>query len=75
LIRHSEPEERDLKSQANSSPVGRSVKARVLLCILKWYVEWPLRKQLAPVLCDHADPVARRAKTEFVVALAQVGRS
>jgi hypothetical protein len=37
------------------------VRAHVFLCLLAYYVEWHLRKALAPMLFDDDDPEAARA--------------
>ena len=38
------------------------VRAHVLLCMLAWYVEWHLRRRLAPLLFEDDDRKAARAK-------------
>ncbi|MDE0248616.1 MAG: transposase [Gammaproteobacteria bacterium] len=38
------------------------VRAHILLCMLAYYVEWHMRKALAPVLFDAPDPAAGEAQ-------------
>lgn len=38
------------------------VRAHVFLCMLAWYVEWHLRRQLAPLLFEDDDRAAARAR-------------
>lgn len=38
------------------------VRAHILLCMLAHYVEWHMRKALAPVLFDDPDPEAAEAQ-------------
>jgi transposase len=47
------------------------VRAHVLLCMLSYYVEWHMRKALAPILFDDDDRAAAEARRESVVAPAQ----
>ena len=47
------------------------VRAHVLLCMLAYYVEWHMRKLLAPILFDDDDPDGARAARASVVAPAQ----
>jgi len=47
------------------------VRAHVLLCMLAYYVEWHMRRALAPVLFDDADPEAGEALRPSVVAPAR----
>jgi len=61
----------DLKIRPIHHRLADRVKAHVLLCMLAWYVEWHLRKQLAPVLFDDANPAAGKAMRSSVVAPAQ----
>ena len=44
------------------------VRAHVFLCMLAYYLEWHLRKQLAPMLFDDDDPQAAQARRSSVVA-------
>jgi hypothetical protein len=47
------------------------VRAHVLLCMLAYYVEWHMRRALAPILFDEDDPPAAEALRASVVAPAQ----
>ena len=51
------------------------VRAHVFLCLLAWYLEWHLRKRLAPLLFEDHDPAAARAKQGSPVARAEVSDS
>ena len=47
------------------------VRAHVFLCMLAYYVEWHMRKALAPILFDEDDPEGAAALRESIVAPAQ----
>jgi len=47
------------------------VRAHVFLCMLAYYVEWHLRRALAPLLFDDDDPAAGEAERRSMVAPAQ----
>lgn len=47
------------------------VRAHVLLCMLAYYVEWHMRRALAPLLFDDEDKAAAEELRESVVAKAQ----
>ncbi len=47
------------------------VRAHVLLCMLAYYVEWHMRRKLAPVLFDDHDPQAAAQQRSSVVQPAQ----
>jgi len=47
------------------------VRAHVFLCFLAYYVEWHMRRALAPILFDDEDPAAGEAQRTSVVAPAQ----
>ncbi len=47
------------------------VRAHVFLCMLAYYVEWHMRKALAPLLFDDDDQEAARASRKSVVAPAK----
>ena len=49
------------------------VRAHVFLCLLAYYVEWHMRRRLAPLLFDDEDPAG--APSSSVVAPAEVSRS
>jgi hypothetical protein len=48
------------------------VRAHVLLCMLAYYLEWHMRRALAPVLFDDEDKAAAEALRASPVAKAQV---
>ena len=47
------------------------VRAHVLLCMLSYYVEWQMRRALAPLLFDDDDKPAGEARRASVVTPAQ----
>jgi hypothetical protein len=47
------------------------VRAHALLCMLAYYVEWHMRRALAPLLFDEDDPEGAAAQRSSVVAPAQ----
>ncbi|MFQ6018962.1 MAG: IS1634 family transposase [Kiloniellaceae bacterium] len=47
------------------------VRAHVLVCMLSYYVEWHMRRLLAPMLFDDADKEAAEALRDSVVAKAR----
>src|SRR5213595_73572 len=46
------------------------VRAHVLLCMLAYYLQWHMRRSLAPMLFDEPDPAAREAQSTSPVAKA-----
>jgi hypothetical protein len=46
------------------------VRAHVLLCMLAYYLEWHMRRSLAPMLFDDHDPAGREAQRTSPVAKA-----
>src|SRR6516225_9559774 len=44
------------------------VRAHVLLCMLAYYLQWHMRRSLAPMLFDETDPTAREAQRTSPVA-------
>jgi hypothetical protein len=44
------------------------VRAHVFLCLLAYYVEWHMRKALAPILFDEDDPAAAAAERISIVS-------
>lgn len=61
----------DLKVRPIRHRRARRVRAHVLICMLAYYVEWHMRRALAPMLFeDHDKPMADRVKRS-VVAPAQ----
>lgn len=57
-------------------PIGHRkaerVRAHILLCMLAYYVEWHMRRALAPLLFDDDDKAAGEARRSSPVAPAQV---
>ena len=51
------------------------VRAHIFLCMLAYYVEWHMRKQLTPLLFDDEDKVAAEKLRASVVAPAQRSES
>ncbi len=47
------------------------VRAHVLLCMLAYYLEWHMRRSLAPMLFDEHDPAGRDAQRTSPVAKAE----
>src|SRR6267142_338218 len=47
------------------------VRAYVLLCMLAYYLQWHMRRSLAPMLFDEPDPAAREAQRTSPVAKAE----
>jgi len=47
------------------------VRAHVFLCMLAYYVEWHMRRKLAPLLFDDEDPEAGQERRSSIVAPAQ----
>ena len=61
----------DLKVRPIHHRLADRVRAHVLLCMLAYYVEWHMRRDLAPVLFDDEEPQAGEALRRSVVAPAQ----
>jgi len=61
----------DLKVRPIYHHQAERVKAHVFLCMLAYYVEWHMRRALAPLLFDDEDPEAAQAQRASVVAPAQ----
>src|SRR5512132_580205 len=61
----------DLKVRPIHHRKADRVRAHVLLCMLAYYVEWHMRRALAPMLFDDDDPAAAEAERRSVVAPAQ----
>ena len=51
--------------------LAERVRAHVFLCLLAYYVEWHMRRTLAPLIFDDEDPAAGEAQRLSVVAPAQ----
>ena len=65
----------DLKVRPVFHRTESRVRSHVLLCLLAYYVEWHMRKRLAPLLFDDERPEAADAARESVVAPAKVSES
>ena len=65
----------DLKVRPVFHRTEKRVRAHVLLRMLAYYVEWDMRKRLAPLLFDDEDPAAAEAARPSVVAPARVSES
>jgi transposase len=61
----------DLKVRPIHHRLENRVRAHIFLCMLAYYVEWHMRRSLAPMLFDDADPAAGDALRSSVVAPAQ----
>jgi hypothetical protein len=61
----------DLKVRPIHHRTADRVRAHVFLCMLAYYVEWHMRRALAPMLFDDHDPAAGEAARRSVVAPAQ----
>jgi transposase len=61
----------DLKVRPIHHRLERRVRAHVFLCMLAYYVEWHMRRALAPILFDDDDPEAAQAQRKSVVQPAQ----
>ncbi len=65
----------DLKVRPVFHRTAERVRAHVLLCMLAHYVEWHMRRRLAPLLFDDEDPAGAEAQRTSVVAPARVSES
>lgn len=61
----------DLKIRPIYHHLADRVKAHVFLCMLSYYVEWHMRRALAPMLFDDDDPQAAEAARKSIVAPAE----
>jgi hypothetical protein len=61
----------DLKVRPIHHRKAERVRAHVLLCMLAYYVEWHMRRALAPLLFDDHDPAAAQAQRSSIVAPAR----
>jgi transposase len=61
----------DLKLRPIHHHLGDRVRAHVLICMLAYYVEWHLRRALAPLLFDDEDQATAEALRPSVVAPAR----
>jgi hypothetical protein len=60
----------DLKARPIFHWLDGRIEAHVFLCMLAYYVEWHLRRKLAPILFDDHEKQAAQAERESVVAKA-----
>ena len=65
----------DLKVRPIYHHQAERVKAHVFLCMLAYYVEWHMRRDLAPLLFDDEDRPAAQAQRTSIVAPAQRSES
>jgi len=65
----------DLKVRPIHHHQAERVKAHVLLCMLAYYVEWHMRRALAPLLFDDEDREGAQAQRTSIVAPAQRSES
>jgi Transposase DDE domain len=61
----------DLKVRPIHHRLENRVRTHIFLCVLAYYVEWHMRRLLAPMLFDDADPAAGEALRSSVVEPAQ----
>jgi hypothetical protein len=61
----------DLKIRPIHHYLADRVRAHILLCMLAYYVEWHMRRALAPILFDDDDPAAAQAQRNSIVAPAK----
>ena len=61
----------DLKVRPLHHRRADRVRAHVLLCVLAYYVEWHMRRALAPLLFDDHDSAAAEQQRPSVVAAAR----
>lgn len=61
----------DLKLRPIHHRLAERVRAHVLICMLAYYVEWHMRRALAPLLFDDEDKATAQALRPSVVAPAQ----
>jgi len=61
----------DLKTRPFRHRLEDRVRAHVFLCMLAYYVEWHMRRSLAPLLFDEEEQEAAEALRESVVAPAR----
>ena len=61
----------DLKLRPVFHRLAERVRAHVFLCMLAYYVQWHMRKALAPMLFDDHEPEAGHARRHCIVAPAQ----
>ena len=64
----------DLKIRPIHHRLADRVRSHVFLCMLAYYVEWHMRRDLAPILFDDDDKLGGEALRESVVAPARRSR-
>jgi hypothetical protein len=64
----------DLKIRPIHHHLADRVRSHVFLCMLAYYVEWHMRRELAPILFDDDDKLGGEALRESVVAPARRSR-
>jgi hypothetical protein len=60
----------DLKVRPIHHHLANRVRAHVFLCMLAYYVEWHMRRALAPILFDDHDRATAQAERQSIVASA-----
>jgi len=58
----------DLKVRPIHHHLANRVRAHVFLCMLAYYVEWHMRRALAPILFDDHDQATAQAERKSIVA-------
>lgn len=58
----------DLKVRPIYHWLDDRIRAHVFLCMLAYYVEWHLRRRLAPILFDDHDPAGAEAERPSIIA-------
>jgi len=61
----------DLKIRPIYHHLADRVRAHVFLCMLSYYVEWHMRRALAPILFDDDDPEAAASARQSIVGPAE----
>ena len=61
----------DLKVRPIHHHLANRVRAHVFLCMLAYYVEWHMRRALAPILFDDHDRATAQAERKSIVAPAK----
>ena len=61
----------DLKIRPVHHHLEDRVRTHVFLCMLAYYVEWHMRRALAPILFDDDDPQAAEAARQSIVSPAE----
>lgn len=61
----------DLKIRPIYHHLADRVRAHVFLCMLSYYVEWHMRRELAPILFDDDDPEAAALARQSIVGPAE----